>query len=55
MSPEINEQDAIRLAVEYYEKRFPFKDAVRIVAILSKIDIAGLIIYAFNQDRAEHQ
>ena len=47
--PELTDEDAIRLAVEYYSKKFRPEDAVRIVALLSKVDVAGLIQFAFEQ------
>ena len=47
--PEISQGDALRMAVEYYEKRFSFDDAVKLVGTLAKSDIAGLIQFVFDQ------
>ena len=48
--PELTENEAIRMAVEYYEKEkgFAFNDAVKVVSILAKVGIARLIQHAFN-------
>ena len=49
--PELTENDAVRLAVEYYEKErgFKFQDAVKLTSLLAKVDIVGLIQHAFEQ------
>ena len=47
--PEINEDDALILTREYYEKQFGFNSAVKIVTILAKVDIAGLLQYVYRQ------
>ena len=48
--PELTDDDAITMAVEYYEQErgFLFSDAVRLVSILTKAGIVGLIQHAFN-------
>mgnify|MGYP001615381456 CR=1 FL=1 len=48
--PELNDDDAIRMAVQYYKKErgFALNDAVRLVEILAKAGIIGLIQFAFN-------
>ena len=51
LMPELTDIDAIRMAIDYYEKQrgFRFTDAVKITALLAKADAVGLIQYAFNQ------
>ena len=49
MMPALTEKDALRIAREYYGKTFTQADAVRIVAILIKVGIAGLIQYAYEE------
>lgn len=55
--PELNDTDAIKLALVYYSKQFPTKDAVHLVNILRKVGIVGLIIYVYERgvldERAE--
>ena len=48
--PELTDDAAIRLAVDYYHKQrgFQFKDAVRLVSIMAKAGIVGLIQHAVN-------
>ena len=49
---ELDHDDAIRMAVDYYEKLYPtldIKHVFRLVSLLAKCNIAGLIIYAFEQ------
>lgn len=47
---EINEQDALQLAVEYFRgKNYPPEDIDRVLTILERVDIEGLIIYVYNQ------
>ena len=58
--PELTDENAIRLAIDYYEKQrgFRFEDTVRLVGILAKAGIVGLIQHAFSQGgiatNAEH-
>jgi len=48
--PEIDESDALKIAREYYTKTYGKpEDAERVVARLKFADIAGLVIYAYNQ------
>lgn len=46
--PELTRADAVKLIFEYYNQRFKPEDAVKVVVLLGKIDIDGLVIYAFN-------
>ena len=46
--PELTEQDALKIAREYYQRQFGQKDANRIVEILIKVDMAGLITHAYE-------
>ena len=46
----LNEQDALEIVKRYYSRGMnpDSKSVEQLVAILIKIDIAGLVIYAFN-------
>ena len=55
-APELAEQKemeeyrhSINLMLEYYGKRFSPQDTARLVAILSKADVLGLVKYAYEQ------
>ncbi len=59
--PEITEEDAMNIVRDYYSQDMKpdSESVIRIVAILSKLGIAGLVIYAFDQgvraSEASHQ
>ena len=40
---------SINLMLEYYSKQFPGQDMARLVAILSKADVLGLVKFAFDK------
>lgn len=46
---ELTEQDAMRIAMEYYTKRFTLEDTIRLTRFFIKCDIVGLIQYAYSQ------
>lgn len=46
--PEINDEGAIKLALEYYCK-FTSLNAEKVVDILGRLDITGLLIYIYDQ------
>ena len=46
--PEITETDAVRIASEYYGRRFSEEDTLRLLCILIKVDVFGLIAYVYN-------
>lgn len=47
--PELTEQDANNLAIEYYRKKYGALGVAKLLLILAKVDISGLIIFAFNR------
>ena len=49
MSEHLTDRDAISLMLEYYGQKFQAKDTARLVALLSKVDIVGLVQYVFER------
>ena len=48
ISPELTEEDAINMIIKYYGKKFDTENINTLLALLIKIDIPGLVAYAFN-------
>ena len=50
---ELTDHEALAIAKQYLAQRFTEEDARRIVAILVKCDLAGMIKYAYQQGQEQ--
>jgi len=48
MSEHLTDRDAISLMLEYYGQKFEAQDTARLVTLLSKADVVGLVQFVFE-------